>query len=175
MRWIDLLGTTLVVLFLVLGARRGLWWQLVRLLGIVASVSVARALAPRVAPALESALPGLSPSIASGLAWLGILIAMMVVLSLIGRLGKATLEAAQLGAVDRVGGALAGSASGLLVHVAILLCMCQLAPIAWAKDTIHGTHSQALLEGLGDRFPRLLDAHAADSLREIRKDSAPVR
>jgi len=30
MRWIDLLGITLLVLFLVLGARRGLWWQLVR-------------------------------------------------------------------------------------------------------------------------------------------------
>jgi uncharacterized membrane protein required for colicin V production len=175
MRWIDLLGSSLVILFLVLGAMRGLWWQVVRLLGILASVSVARALAPRVAPALTSALPGLSPSIANGLAWLAVLIAMMLVLSLIGRLGKATIAAAQLGTVDRVGGALAGSASGLLVHVAILLCVCQIAPIAWAKDTIHGTHSQALLEGLGTRFPRILDAHAADSLREIRKDSPPPR
>src|SRR5258708_2333206 len=89
MPWIDLLGLAVLTLFFVLGAVRGLWWQLIRLLGIVASVSVARALAPRLSPHLASLLPGLSPLFANGLAWLAILIACMIVVSMIGRLGPA--------------------------------------------------------------------------------------
>ncbi len=175
LRWIDLVGLGLLVLFLVLGARRGLWWQVVRLLGLVAAVSVARALAPRLAPILEGTLPGLSPTIASGVSWLAVLIAVMLVLAMIGRLGRATLEAAQLGGVDRVGGAVAGLVSGLLVHLAFLVCVCQLAPTSWARTAVDGTHSQALLEGIGERFPALLDARAAESLHEMRKDSPTVR
>jgi uncharacterized membrane protein required for colicin V production len=172
LRWIDLLGLAVLTLFLVLGAMRGLWWQLVRLLGIVASVSVARALAPRLSPKLASLLPGLSPFLANGLAWLAILIACMIAVSMIGRLGHATLEAAQLGKFDRVGGALAGLASGVLVHAVILLCLCQVATSAWTVATVRGTRSQDLLDVVADHFPMLLDARAAESVRQIREPAA---
>jgi uncharacterized membrane protein required for colicin V production len=169
LRWIDWLGLAVLTLFFVLGAMRGLWWQLVRLLGIVASVSVARALAPRLSPHLASLLPGLSPLLANGLAWLAILIACMLVVAMIGRLGHATLEAAQLRKFDRVGGALAGLASGILVHAVILLCLCQVATSAWTVATVRGTRSQDLLDLVADHFPMLLDSRAAESVRQIRE------
>jgi uncharacterized membrane protein required for colicin V production len=167
LRWIDLLGLAVLTLFLALGAMRGLWWQLVRLLGIVASVSVARALAPRLSPQLASLMPGLSPLLANGLAWLAILIACMLVVALIGRLGHATLEAVHLGKFDRIGGALAGLASGVLVHAVVLLCLCQVATSAWTVATVRGTRSQDLLDVVADHFPMLLDARAAESVRQI--------
>lgn len=175
MQWIDLVGLAILSLFVVLGALRGLWWQVVRLLGVVASISVTRALAPRVSPLLASSLPGLSPTLANGLAWLVLLIACMLVVSMIGRLGRATLEAAKLGTVDRVCGALAGLASGILVHAVLLLCLCQVGSSAWSATTVRGTRSQGLLGVVADHFPMLLDAHAAESVREIREtdDRAP--
>ena len=175
MRWIDLLGLAVLTLFLALGAMRGLWWQIVRLLGILASVSVARALAPRLSPHLSSLLPGLSPLLANGLAWLALLIACMIVVSMIGRLGHATLEAAQLGTFDRVGGAVAGFASGILVHAVILLCLCQVATNAWTVAAVRGTRSQGLLDVVADHFPMLLDSRAAESVRQIREPAPTPR
>jgi uncharacterized membrane protein required for colicin V production len=175
LRWIDLLGLGIVVLFLALGALRGLWWQIVRLLGIVAAVSVARAVTPRFSPALETTLPGLGPRTANGLSWLLILLAGLIAVALIGRLGRATIEAAQLGAVDRIGGALVGAAAGTLVHIALLLCLCQLSPKAWATSTVSGTHSQDLLDTIGRSFPVLIDAQAAESLAPLHGDPSSVR
>ena len=175
LRWIDGLGLSLAGLFLILGALRGLWWQIVRLLGIVAVVSVARAVAPRFGPLLSGSLPGLSPRLANGLAWLLVIVAGMLAVSFVGRLGKKTLEAAQLGAVDRVGGACAGLASGVLLHAAILVCLCQVASSAWAGSTLQGTHSQTLLDLVERRFPMVLDAHAQDSLRAVREGAAIPR
>jgi uncharacterized membrane protein required for colicin V production len=167
--WIDLVGLAIITLFLVLGAMRGLWWQVVRLLGVVASISIARALAPRASPLLAKILPGLSPTLANGLAWLVLLIAGLLAVSMIGRLGRATLEAAKLGTLDRVGGALAGLASGILVHTVLLLCLCQVASSAWSATAVQGTRSQDLLDVVADHFPMLLDAHAAESVRGIRE------
>ena len=48
--WIDLVGGGLIALFLVLGFVRGLWWQVIRALGLIAAVLVARAASPRVTP-----------------------------------------------------------------------------------------------------------------------------
>ena len=169
LRWIDLLGLSIAVLFFVFGALRGLWWQIVRLLGIVAVVAVARAIAPRFAPILESVLPGLSPKLANGIAWLLLILAGFFAVSLVGRLGKKTIEGAELGAVDRIGGAVAGLASGLLLHAAILVCVAQVGSTAWAATTLQGTRSQTLLEVVESRFPMVLDAHAAESIRSMRE------
>jgi len=170
LRGIDLLGLAILVLFLVLGALRGLWWQAIRLLGIIASVSVARALAPRLSPGLADVLPGLSPALANGIAWLGILIGGLLVVAMVGKIGRATLKAAQLGTLDRIGGAAVGICCGLLVHVVLLLCLCQLSPIAWASSLVQGTRSQALLETVAARFPVLLDVRAEESIERMRAD-----
>ncbi len=165
-RWLDVAGLGLVILFLVLGARRGLWWQLVRLLGLAAVIATARALAPRLTPRLVSALPSLDPRIASGLVWLTLLALGLAVVALVGRLGKETIEAAQLGFVDRAGGAVAGALSGALLHGALVLLLVLLGPAEWSREAVRDTRSARLFDTLGRRLPLLEDAHAAEALRD---------
>src|SRR5262245_21627954 len=103
---LDLVGLAAVLLFLVLGFRGGLWWQLVRLLGLVATVAVARGFAPPVASGLENLFSALDPRVASGLAWTGILLAGFAIVALVGRVGsRAEAAGVELGLVDRLGGA----------------------------------------------------------------------
>jgi uncharacterized membrane protein required for colicin V production len=162
--WLDVVGLALIGYFIVLGALRGLWWQVVRLLGIVASVAVARALAPRLAPRLHALFPDLSERLASGIVWTVFLLGGLLLVALVGRIGKDTLEVAQLGTVDRIGGALAGLLSGMLVHAAIVLCLCRTTDPQWSVATVRGTQSQRLVDSLGRKVPLFLDAHAAETL-----------
>ena len=169
LRWIDLLGLALAVLFLLFGALRGLWWQIVRFLGIIAVVAVARALAPRFTPLLGGILPGVTARFANGIAWILVSTAGMLAVSLLARLGRKTLEAVQLGTVDRIGGAITGLASGVVLHATILVILCQVGSTAWASSTLEGTKSEALLDVIQDRFPAVLDVHAADSIKSLRE------
>jgi len=175
LRWIDALGLGLALAFLVFGALRGLWWQIVRFLGIVAVVAVARALAPRFTPLLGGILPGVTAKFANGIAWILVSTAGMLAVSLLARLGRKTLEAVQLGTVDRIGGAVTGLASGVVLHATILVILCQVGSTAWASSTLDGTKSQALLDVIQDRFPAVLDAHAADSIRSLREKRSERR
>jgi uncharacterized membrane protein required for colicin V production len=167
--WIDLLGLALAVLFLLFGALRGLWWQIVRFLGIIAVVAVSRALAPRLTPLLGGILPGVTARFANGIAWILVSTAGMLAVSLLARLGRKTLEAVQLGTVDRIGGAITGLASGIVLHATILVILCQVGSTAWASSTLDGTKSEALLDVIQDRFPAVLDVHAADSIQSLRE------
>jgi len=161
---IDLIGLGLVILFLVFGALRGLWWQAVRLLGIVAAVALARAAAPRFSPPLADGIPGLGRTAANGVTWLFVLLIGLIVVAVVGRVGRARIAASHLGMFDRVGGAIAGVFSGVLVHIALLLVAFQIASPSWKAARLEGTQSQALLSSVGRRFPVLLDARAAESL-----------
>jgi uncharacterized membrane protein required for colicin V production len=162
--WVDGVGLALVLLLACLGAVRGLWWQMVRLCGVVAVFSVARALAPRISPRLGAWFPDLSPQIANGLAWTLVLIAGMLGVALVGRIGKAALDAAALSAFDRIGGMVAGALSGLLVHTALIVATTQVAPQSFTAKSIDGTHSQALVATLDRWVPNLLDPHAREAL-----------
>lgn len=164
-RWLDLVGLGVVLLFVVLGARRGLWWQVVRLLGLAAVLAVARAFAPRLAPGLANAVSGLDPRIASGLVWLSILALGFAVVAFVGRLGKETIQAAQLGFVDRAGGALAGAISGILIHGVVVLLLVLLGPVHWSRSAVQDTRSERLFDALGRKLSLLEDAHAAEALR----------
>lgn len=161
---IDLIGLGLVILFLALGALRGLWWQAVRLLGIVATVALARAAAPRFSPPLAEGIPGLGRHAANGITWLFVLLIGLLAVAVVGRVGRAKIAASQLGMLDRVGGAVAGVFSGALVHIAFLLVAFQVASPSWKAARLEGTQSQALLSTVGRKFPVLLDARAAESL-----------
>jgi uncharacterized membrane protein required for colicin V production len=162
--WVDGVGLALVLLLLCLGALRGLWWQMVRLCGVIAVFSVARALAPRMSPRIESWFPDLSPRLANGLAWTLILIAGMLVVALVGRIGKAALDAAALSTFDRIGGALTGALSGLLIHAALIVATTQVAPRDFTARSIDGTHSQAWVAALDRWVPNLLDPKAREAL-----------
>lgn len=163
-RWLDVLGLAIVLYFLVVGARRGMWWQVVRLLGIVATVAVARAAAPRIAPHFAEAFPELSVRLAGGIVWTIVILLGLLVVALVGRLGKESLEAVQLGTIDRVGGAVAGALTGVLVHASIVLCLCQVTAADWSVAQVRGTTSQRLVDSVGRKLPLFLDAHARETL-----------
>lgn len=163
-RWLDVTGLAIVIYFLVIGARRGMWWQVVRLLGIVASVAVARAVTPRVAPRFAEAFPDLGERLAGGIVWTIIILIGLLVIALVGRLGKESLESVELGLVDRIGGAVAGAITGLLVHAALVLCLCQTTGRDWSVAAVRDTTSQRLIDSLGRKVPLFVNAHAAETL-----------
>jgi uncharacterized membrane protein required for colicin V production len=164
-RWIDVLGLALILSFLLVGLKHGLWWQLVRLAGIVASVAIARAVVPPIAPRFAAAFPDLDERVAGGIVWTAVILLGLLVVALVGRMGKETLEAVQLGPIDRIGGAVAGALTGIFVHAAIVLCLCQLTRPDWSVQAVRGTASQQLIASMGRRVPLFLDAHAADTLQ----------
>jgi membrane protein required for colicin V production len=171
-RWLDVLGLAIVLYFLVVGVKHGLWWQLVRLLGIVASVAVARAVVPPVAPRFAAAFPDLDERLAGGIVWTAVILLGLLVVALVGRLGKETLDATPLAPIDRIGGGVAGALTGVLVHAAIVLCLCQTTKPSWSVAAVRGTTSQRLVAQLGSRVPLFLDTHAAERLEPW---LAPVR
>ena len=160
LRWLDFVGLGIVVLFLVLGAMRGLWWQLVRLLGLIAAIAVARALAPRLSPQISEWFPALGTRVAHGLVWTLVFFTGLLLVALIGRIGRAGIEGAQLGGLDRVGGAVAGALSGILIHAALLLCLCQVGSREWCGTAVRGTQSRNLLDHLAHNIPHLVDEEA---------------
>jgi membrane protein required for colicin V production len=162
LRWLDIVGLVLVAFFCVLGLRRGLWWQLVRLLGLTASIAVARAVAPRLSPRLVELFEGLDPRLANGIVWTIVLAIGLILVALIGRIGKETLAVVALGWLDRIGGALAGALTGLLVHTALVVVLCQTSAREWSLQAVNGTHSQQLVDTMARRIPLFLDAHAAE-------------
>ncbi|MBL8859509.1 MAG: CvpA family protein [Planctomycetes bacterium] len=163
-RWLDVLGLVVVGFFLLMGAYRGMWWQVIRLLGIVAAVSVARAAAPRLAPQFAAAFPDISERVATGIVWTLVILLGLLAIALVGRLGKVTLDAAHMGSIDRVGGALAGGLTGAMIHAAFVLCLCQTASAEWSVAEVRGTTSQRLVDSLGRKLPLFLDADAQERL-----------
>jgi len=160
--WIDQLGLVLVGVFTLLGIWRGLWWQVVRLVGVVLAVGLARGLTPRFQPSAAEALD-LSPSVSYGLVWMALFVAGLVVATVLGMIGKRALDAMQLGLVDRVGGALAGGLTGLVLHAAFLVLVSAFGRQAWTDRTFEGSRSGYLLTQLARR-PIILDAQAAETI-----------
>jgi len=165
--WIDQVAILILIVFTVLGLRRGLWWQVIRLLGIVVAVGLARGLSPRFTPALQRALPEITDSMAQGIVWFVLFLGGMVLASLLGLIGKRALETMQLGLFDRLGGALAGALSGALLHAAMLVVLIALASQDWSQRNLRGTHSAFLLNALVQKTHIMVDAQAAERMRPI--------
>lgn len=165
-RPIDHVGISLAVVFLLLGSARGLWWQVIRLGGLFGAAVLARTLAPRWSPELVEA-SGLAPVFAQGIVWFVVFVLGLGAVSVLGLIGKKSLETMQLGLVDRFGGAAAGVLTGLLLHAALLLGISYLGPMPWTADTLRGTHSQTLLRLVATRRAVLLDRDSPGA-REIR-------
>lgn len=163
LRWIDTVGLAIVGVFVLLGAWRGLWWQVFRLVGVVAAVGIARAVTPQVAPAFERGLPELDPRIAYGIAWILLFVGVLLAAALVGRLGKKSLQAMQLSTVDRFGGALAGGVTGALLHLAFVFAIDHLGAADWSTRTLTDTYSKAATDAIGRRLP---EAYAGASSRE---------
>lgn len=163
MHWLDLIGLGLCLVFIVLGTVRGLWWQVIRLVGLAAAVALARLLAPRWGGAFQEA-SGLEPHVSQGLVWIAVFIVGLLLASLLGILGKRSIEAMKLGLVDRFGGAVAGLVTGLLLHAAILMGFCYLGPQPWTAESLRGTWSESLAQSVSTNLPVLLDGASLDRL-----------
>lgn len=161
--WVDQLGLSLLVLFLMLGFWRGLWWQIMRLAGVAAAVVLARSLTPEFAPQLEGSMNLSSPA-AHGLVWFTLFVTGLVVASVAGLMGKRALDALALGWVDRFGGALAGGLTGMILHGSVLLVFTSLGTTEWSTGALGGTRSQRLLNVVTNRWPILVDAKVSDKI-----------
>ena len=158
---LDIACLVIVLVSAFLGARRGTWWQFVRFLGIIATLSVARALAPRLSGGLTNVFTSLSPEVANGILWSTILVAGLVVVTLVGRLGRLMLEGAELSFAERAGGALLGLGTGLLLTTGLLICTAQLASQGWVEKNLRGSRAQGLVDGVARVIPSALDPIAA--------------
>ena len=159
--WLDVACLAIVLVSAWLGARRGSWWQLVRLLGVVATLSVARALAPRFSQGLTHVFESLSPEMANGILWSVFLLTGLALVSLVGRVGRLMLEGAELSLGERAGGALLGLATGLLLTTGLLVCASQLASAGWVERNLRGSRAQGLVDGVARLVPAALDPISA--------------
>lgn len=169
---VDQVGLGLLALFSLLGIWRGLWWQVMRLIGLGTAVMLARALSPKLGPQIER-ISELDGSIAQGIAWVVLFVAALMLAALIGRMGKKSLDAMQLGLMDRMGGLLAGTVTGLVLFTSALVGVQYFAP-EWTSAQLAETHSGRLLELVSTRKPVLMDAPAAERFQQF-VDTAPPR
>lgn len=164
---LDLIGLGIVCVLVVLGLARGLWWQLIRLAGIVAAVVVARSFGADGAQWIGERWPEVSPRVAHGGAWVVLFLGSMAVATLLGMVGHRLLEALQLGLANRLGGGLMGAATGLVLHLALVVGLCQLAPRTFVETTVAGTYSERLYEVAGERWKGLLNPVAAAEVKRL--------
>lgn len=162
-----MVGAGLLAVFLLLGFWRGLWWQVIRLVGLFAAVVVARTMSPRVSPMLQEQWTDLEPRLANGIAWFAVFLLALLAATLLGVLGRKLLEAMQLGLADRMGGALVGAVTGLGIHVALLVVLCQLGTEAFVGRTIGGTASEHIVDAVGTRWPVVLGKDAGEELDSL--------
>jgi uncharacterized membrane protein required for colicin V production len=158
--WIDALGMGLLGAFLILGFVRGLWWQVIRAVGLFAAVVVARSASPALAPWLREQWPELSLRSSNGIAWAVLFVLALSAATLFGILGRKLLQAMQLGLADRLGGAAVGAVTGLGLHVAVLVILCQLASEAFLARTLTDTASGRIVDVAGARWPVVLGKEA---------------
>jgi uncharacterized membrane protein required for colicin V production len=154
LHWIDLVGLCIGVVFLVLGLWRGLWWQVVRLLGLAAAVGVARWVGPIWGEDMAE-WAGLNASVASGLAWFCAFLLTLIGAAFLGTVGSKTIEVMRLSLINRFLGALAGLLTGALLHAALSMVGASFAQQEWRQVTFASTHSGHLVESLTQRWPVL--------------------
>ncbi len=173
---VDIVGLCIVAILIILGLFRGLWWQVFRLLGLLVAIVVARLASPTAAEWVQGAWPELSPRLAHGISWFAIFLVALGAASLLGLLGQKILETMQLGLANRVCGGFLGALTGLVVHIAALVVLCQLGPATFVEKHLAGSYSEKLVEAAGSRWRVVLGAEAAGEvdrlLRPVHSDSS---
>ena len=154
LHWIDNVGAGVAGLFLLLGLWRGLWWQVVRLLGLAAAVGVARWVGPIWGEDMAS-WAGLNDVVASGLGWFCAFLLTLIGAAFLGMVGSRTIEAMKLSLINRLLGGLAGLATGLLLYSALTMVGTSFASDAWRQTTFPPTYSGQLVVSLTERWPVL--------------------
>lgn len=171
---LDYVGLGIVGVLIVLGIVRGMWWQVIRLLGVLAAVLVAGRTSPIVAEWVRGTWTELDPRIASGASWLAVFLLALGAASLLGHLGQRLIEAMQLGLLNRLGGGAVGALTGVLVHLALLVVVCWLAPEAFLGRYVSGSYSEQLVQTVGGRWHMVLGAETAEDVERILERVPPA-
>jgi uncharacterized membrane protein required for colicin V production len=172
---LDLVGAGLVLVLLLLGLYRGLWWQVIRLVGLTFSVLMARAAGAPLAARLLALFPELQPRTAHGIAWGVLFFTAFLACALLGLLGQRMLEAMKLDLANRLAGGAAGAATGLCAHVVLVVLVCHLAPPRVLGKYVAGTYSQRLYGALGIQRPVVMAADGAREVDEVFENSPEAR
>jgi membrane protein required for colicin V production len=154
LHWIDIVGICVAGLFLALGLWRGLWWQVVRLLGLAAAVGIARWVGPVWGEDMAE-WAGLNEAVAAGLGWFCAFLLTLVGAAFLGSVGSSTIDAMKLSLVNRFFGAVAGLVTGLLLHSALSMAGSLFASQEWRSATFAPTYSGQLVDSLTKRWPVL--------------------
>lgn len=164
---LDLIGLVLIALLLLLGLYRGLWWQVIRLVGVTLSVLAARAGGTILAGRLMNLFSELEPRMAHGIAWGTLFLTTLLACALLGMLGQRMLEAMKLDLANRLAGAFAGALTGFCLHVVVVVLVCQLAPPRVLGKHFAGTYSERLYSALGVRYPVVMAREATDEVDQV--------
>jgi membrane protein required for colicin V production len=176
---LDLVGLAAIGVLLLLGLYRGLWWQVMRLVGVTFSVLIARAGGAPLALRLAALFPDLEARTAHGIAW-GVLFGIALLASaLLGLLGQRMLEAMKLDLANRLAGGFAGAMTGFCVHVVLVFLFCHLAPAPLLGRYVAGTWSERIYTALGIRWPVVMAAEGTEDVDRIleqapRKEPRPA-
>ena len=171
---LDLVGIGLIAVLFLLGVYRGLWWQVIRLVGVTVSVLVARAGGALLASRLMALFPELAPRMAHGIAWGTLFLTALLACALLGLLGQRMLEAMKLDLANRFAGGFAGAATGFFLHVVLVVLVCQLAPARTLGKYVAGTYSERLYAALGIQRPVVLASEATHEVDQL-LEAAPRR
>ncbi len=147
LHWIDNVGLGVAAVFLALGFWRGLWWQVVRLIGLGAAVAVARWIGPIWGESIQG-WGELQADVASGIGWFCAFLLTLIAAAFLGMIGNRTIEAMKLSLVNRSLGALTGVATGLLLHCAAVWACSSFASSTWQTVDLPGTKTGDLIEAL---------------------------
>ncbi len=164
---LDLVGLGLIAILVGLGIWRGLWWQVIRLAGVLFAVVLARSFAGDLGTRIHGLWPELSTRLAFGVAWFGVFVVAMTVAAAVGLLGNKLLDILHLGLANRLGGGAVGAATGLALHAAALAILCQLAPEPFVGRVVAGTFSEKLVDAVGQRVHVLVDGQAAREIQRL--------
>jgi len=170
---LDKFGLLVMTALFLLGVWRGLWWQVIRLVGLLLAVIAARFLAPEASTWILERSADISPRVAHGAAWGSIFLVALGAATLLGMLGQKMLEAMQLGLLNRMGGAVVGACTGLVVHLAVLVALAQLAPEDFVSKHVGNTYSGQLLDRAGSQWRVVLGAEAAARVDRLIGDHLP--
>jgi membrane protein required for colicin V production len=119
MTWLDYAVLGVFAVSLVAGAWRGLVREVLSILGWVIAFLAANLLAGPLGPAMPDVIP--SAELKIGAAYVSVFVAALFVTALVALLLSKIVQAAGLGGVDRLLGALFGAARGLLIVLAAAL------------------------------------------------------
>ena len=156
--WIDKLAGLLILLFVFLGVIRGLWWQVIRMAGFIGAFAAARLFSPKLEPILTGTFGITDERFSQGIAWIVLFLVGLGLAVLLGRLGNTLLESLKLGLVNRAAGGLAGAATAIMIHSALLAVLSLFAPGGWLNEELQDSYSAELLDLLAQRWPVIVDS-----------------